>query len=289
MSIRTSGTGSQQYYFIELINYWQGRIEVSDVEMQFGISRQAASKHINTYEKLFQDETNKNPFHKIGNTNQRQAAADFEPLFISRHVDQYLTWLTSGGLDLPNMQSEGIQVNQLPLPTRNISPKIIRPLVQAINEGRRVDVEYLSLSTPVNQGRVIAPHSFVKTNLRWHVRGYDQEKQRFADFNLSRFRDEPFVLDKSDNTIQDDAAWNTFITLILRPDSRLSKEKQAILQQDYSMEDGELHISTRACLATYVLQELRVSAKFVDVMPEAQQLELVNMAELKAKGVLFDV
>lgn len=278
---------SPQFFFIELVTYWQGRIKVSDLERQFGVSRQSGSKQLKAYEVFYLSKTGKDAFTKSDKTHRRELASDFSPLFINKHVDQYLTWLVSGGLDLATQNQGFTNANQLPLPTRNIEPVIIRALVQAIKETKRLEVEYVSLSRPVNDGRIIIPHSFVKTNLRWHVRAWDEENKRFADFNLSRFRGTPDTIVQEYGAIPQDTAWHTVITLVLKPDSRLSPEKQKILEQDYEMHDGELRIETRACLATYLLQELRVSAKFVDVSPEAQQLVLVNRDEVKEW--LFDV
>ena len=47
------------------------------------------------------------------------------------------------------------------------------------------------------------------------------------------------------------------------------------------MQHGKLRIPSRACLAQYVLQEMQVNIRDIDISPEAQQLVLVNLNEIK--------
>lgn len=54
---------------------------------------------------------------------------------------------------------------------------------------------------------------------------------------------------------------------------------------DYQMKGGQLVVKTRAALAQYLIQEMQVSVKVLDGTPEAQQLVLVNMQEVR--GWLF--
>lgn len=45
--------------------------------------------------------------------------------------------------------------------TRNISPQVLRPLVQAIREKKRVDICYTSLKDGEQSERIISPHTLV--------------------------------------------------------------------------------------------------------------------------------
>lgn len=272
-----NGHVKPQFIFIELLCYWQGRIKVSEIQEQFNLSRQQASSYINQYQAL--DETN--PFVGKDKNYGRYVAENFKPKFIQTHVDHYLNWLNSGILPCFDSPQVSPYLTVLPIPSRNISPLIMRPLIQAIQDNKWLEIEYASLNRPDNDGRIIVPHSLVKTNLRWHVRAWDQEKQRFADFNLSRFREPCELLTEVQQVVEQDNDWNTEITLIFTPDSRLPASKQKVLEQDYQMTNGELHVQTRACLASYVLQDMGVNVKFLDAQPEAQQLVLANAREVK--------
>src|SRR5690625_5587511 len=70
----------------------------------------------------------------------------------------------------------------------------MRGLVTAIRTQQRLEVDYVSLSNPNRQGRIIVPHTFVSTGLRWHLRAWCEKSQSYRDFVLSRFRGEPELL-----------------------------------------------------------------------------------------------
>jgi hypothetical protein len=98
---------------------------------------------------------------------------------------------------------------------------------------------------------------------------------------LSRFRGEPELLEKSRHTAAQDTGWNTQVTIILQPDPRLSPAKREVLENDYQMQNGQLHITTKGCLVNYLLREMQINTKMLDGTPEAQQLVLVNQADIK--------
>lgn len=98
---------------------------------------------------------------------------------------------------------------------------------------------------------------------------------------LSRFRGEAELLDLSPQGAGQDLAWQTEIELILAPDPRLSPAKRNVIEQDYGMQNEQLQLSTRAALANYLLQEVQVNYKMLDGTPEAQQLILVNLDEVR--------
>lgn len=49
---------------------------------------------------------------------------------------------------------------------------IVRRLLQAARERRRVDIEYVSMDNPEVRGRNIIPHTIVFDGFRWYVRAY---------------------------------------------------------------------------------------------------------------------
>ena len=73
---------------------------------------------------------------------------------------------------------------------------------------------------------------------------------------LSRFRGAPELIGKGTHSNADDEGWNTFVTLILAPDQRLTPAKKSVLEHDYQMDNSHLFIETRAALAQYLLQGL---------------------------------
>lgn len=268
-----NNTTHQRYRFIELIAYWEGRVNATTLAQQFGQSRQQNSADINAYKNLAPDNLLYDSSLKVN-----IPASTFLPKFISTQVDEYLHWFHIGQMPpsvVPRL-SESLRI-----PSRKISPDIMRCLVAAIRQQKRIEVDYVSLNNPNREGRVIAPHSFVNTGLRWHLRAWCEKSGEYRDFVLSRFRGEPELLEKSDRTAAQDVGWNTQVTIILQPDPRLSPAKREVLENDYQMDGGQLHITTKACLVNYLLREMQINTKMLDGTPEAQQLVLVNQADIK--------
>ncbi|MEG6796428.1 WYL domain-containing protein, partial [Pseudomonas aeruginosa] len=75
--------------------------------------------------------------------------------------------------------------------------------------------------------RLIAPHTLIYTGMRWHVRAYCEKNRDYRDFVLSRFRGEPDLMDApSEHTRALDKGWNTPLTVVIAPDSRLKPEQR---------------------------------------------------------------
>ena len=242
-----------RYRLIEVVAQWEGRLTTNHLCNSFGIGRQQASKDINLYLKDVA------PGNLIYDKYLKgyKPTENFAPKLTTGTADEYLHVLsrnkdiahTFTSLDLGFTNSEVLKV-----PIRNIQPHIIRPLVQAAREKKRVEIDYISLSSPIVETRVIAPHTLVCTPLRWHIRAYCEKNKEFRDFVLSRFRGQPEILTESTHTDKDDIRWNTEAEIFIQPDSRLSESQKAIISHDYGMIDGRLRIKTRAALTTHTPQ-----------------------------------
>lgn len=269
-------TSQQRFHFIELIAYWEGKVNASHLTQQFGLSRQHSSADINHYRRVA-------PHNLIYNTSVKGwlPTKDFKANFITGDIIEYLNWVHAGQNRVSMPQPLALSNITLNLPTRKVSPLIMRGLVNAIRQQRRIEVDYVSLNNPNREGRVIAPHSFINTGLRWHLRAWCEKSQQFRDFVLSRFRGEPELLDKSIYNKEHDHGWNTQVKIILQPDPRLSLAKREVLENDYQMQNGQLEITTKGCLVNYLLREMQINTKMLDGTPEAQQLVLVNQHDIK--------
>ncbi|WP_246540676.1 hypothetical protein [sulfur-oxidizing endosymbiont of Gigantopelta aegis] len=91
----------------------------------------------------------------------------------------------------------------------------------------------------------------------------------------------PEVVLPSEHGVEGDIAWNTHIILNIIPDPRLSEFQQSIIARDYNMKKQTLEITTRAALANYYLQYLRMTPSLPEQSPEAQQLVLENYEQVK--------
>lgn len=265
---------------IELLAYWSGEVNSTHLSKGLNISSQQAKKYLTEYQNRYPQNLYYCPRQKAFTPNPH-----FIPSYINNNVNSYLDWLINPASKVNTASTNnevGALINtSLNLPARAVSPDVMRGLVKAIKQHRRIDVEYVSLSNPDAEGRIIQPHVFVKTGLRYHLRAYDEKHREFRDFVLSRFVGIPELLDKATHNPSQDEAWNTQVSVVFAPDQRLSTEQKRVIERDYQMLDGELCIKSRAALVQYLLQEMQVNTKFHDELAEAQQLVLVNKQDIK--------
>ena len=269
-----------RYRLIETVAWWEGRLTTVHLIQSFGISRQQASKDINTYitehapKNLTYDKQLK------GYVPSKQ----FKPLFIDDSASAYLHLLNQTHSRAPHVEGLALAYAHtmvLEVPDRTIRPEVLRPLLKACRDSEVIEVEYVSLANPVPETRLIAPHTLIYTGMRWHVRAYCEKNREYRDFVLSRLRGQPEFERKTENLIDEDEDWNTKVAVIIEPDSRLKPEQKAIIEADFGMEDGVLVIPTRRALVKYVLQRFQIDPKKLDPKAAAQQIVVRNLDELK--------
>jgi len=268
-----------RYRTIEIIALWEGRLTTRHLTEMFGIGRQQASKDINNYKRsvapdnLAYDTTLKGYY----------PTEQFAPKITRGEVSEYLELVASHG-ELGQTLSERPfshpTTENLQVPQRQVRPEILRPILQAAREHRRLEVDYVSLNHPDREGRIIVPHTLVWTGHRWHVRAWCEKNQDFRDFVLTRFRGEPELMDLSPHTGVEDHDWHTFVTVLLSPDPRLTPEQQDIVAVDYQMSNQQLAITVRGKLVPYLLHLLHLDSPPATDDPLAQQIVLANRDEL---------
>jgi len=269
-----------RYRLIETVAWWEGRLTTGHLMQSFGISRQQASKDINTYinehapENLTYDK-------KIKGYVPSRA---FAPRFIENSASAYLHLLYQNNERKDHIEGLALayaHTRVLEVPDRPIRPEVLRPLLKACREGLRLETEYVSLNTPQAEIRLIAPHTLVYTGMRWHVRAYCEKNRQYRDFVLSRLRGEPELLDASENGADQDEDWNTDIPVIFTADQRLKPEQMAIIETDFGMVDGQLVVPSRRALVKYVLQRYQIDPKSHNPKAAAQQIVVQNLEALK--------
>ena len=269
-----------RYRLIETVAWWEGRLTTGHLIQSFGISSQQASKDINTY-------ITEHAPRNLTYDKQLKGyipSKHFKPRFIDDSASAYLHLLYQNNERAPHIEGLALayaHTKVLEVPDRSIRPQILRPLLKACREGLRLETEYVSLANPEPEVRLIAPHTLVYTGMRWHVRAYCEKNGKYRDFVLSRLRGEPELLGKSENLIGDDHVWETAVNLVITPDQRLAAAQRAIIEADFGMLDGQLVIPSRQALVKYVLQRYQIDPKNLDPKPEAQQIVVKNLQELK--------
>ena len=269
-----------RYRLIETVAWWEGRLTTGHLMQSFGISRQQASKDINTY-------INEHAPRNLTYDKQLKGyvpSKHFKPRFIEDSASAYLHLLYQNNERAPHIDGLALayaHTKVLEVPDRPIRPEILRPLLKACRDGLRLETEYVSLNTPNVEVRLIAPHTLVYTGMRWHVRAYCEKNRQYRDFVLSRLRGEPELLDASAYTREQDDDWNTEVPIIFAPDSRLNTAQQAIIETDFGMTDGQLVVASRKALVRYVLRRYQIDPRNLATTPEAQQIVVSNLKELR--------
>lgn len=269
-----------RYRFIETIALWEGRLTTRHLCDTFGIGRQQASKDINNY------------IREIGPGNLDydkylkgyKPTEKFTPQVTQGLADEYLHLMArnnelSNVFDSLSLNLANVEV--LSVPVRDVRPEVLRPIMQAARQQKRLDVDYVSIGRPDHEGRIIVPHTLVHTGLRWHVRAWCEKNQEYRDFVLSRFRDISDIMDDSEHGVEGDTQWNTMITIRIIPDPRLSVDQQGVVERDYGMEKGVLNVTTRGKLVPYALKQLHIDPKAMLQDPTAQQIIVENLDEVK--------
>ena len=269
-----------RYRFIETIALWEGRLTTRHLCDTFGIGRQQASKDINNY--IREVAPGNLEYDKFLKGYKPTEA--FSPQVTQGLADEYLHLMARNN-ELSNMfESLALNVANvevLSVPVRDVKPEVLRPIMQAARQQKRLEVDYVSINNPDREGRIIVPHTLVYTGLRWHVRAWCEKNQEYRDFVLSRFRDIPEIMEDSEHGAEQDEQWNNSITLRITADPRLSKEQREVVEVDYGMTDGALEITTRAKLVPYALKLLHIDLEDELEDPTAQQIVVHNRDEIK--------
>lgn len=270
-----------RYRLIETVVWWEGRLTTGHLMQSFGISRQQASKDINSYITDYAPKNLEYDKHLKGYVPSRH----FKPLFIDDSASAYLHLLNQNHDRAPHIEGLALayaHTEVLDVPDRSVRPEVLRPLIKACRDGLRLECEYVSFTTPDGETRLIAPHTLIFTGTRWHVRAYCEKNRDYRDFVLSRFRGEPELMDdETENTHVHDTGWNSQVLVIIEPDSRLKPEQRAIIEADYGMRAGQLVIETRGALVQYVLQRYQIDPAKVHAKATAQQIVVANLEELQ--------
>lgn len=248
-----SQTQRERLAFLELRAFFTGELRRGDIESRFGVKPAAASRDLSSYRDIAPD----NLDYDVASRCYRPSAT-FKPVF-EFSTERVLAWLLQGfgdGLDLKLRQIAPCEgPGQLVKPDMDVLGVITRSLVAK----KAVRVNYLSMSSG-SKRREIVPVALADNGLRWHVRAYDRDRQRFSDFVLTRIAkatelDEPVA---EHEILGADEQWARIVDLELAPHPGIAWPKA--VEADYGMQDGVLKIKTRAALAGYVLRRWSIDS-----------------------------
>jgi hypothetical protein len=116
---------------------------------------------------------------------------------------------------------------------------------------------------------------------RWHARSFCRKDEVFKDFLLSRIMDVGEI-EEAVSGAEQDADWQTVVTLEIGPHPDLSDMQKKVIGLDYGMEDGLAQIKVRNALLYYTLKRLGLDTDPNVRKPQDQQIVLINRDEILA-------
>lgn len=248
-----SQTQRERLAFLELRAFFTGELRRGDIEARFGVKPAAASRDLSSYRDIAPDNLDYDAPARC-----YRPSVSFKPVF-EFSTERVLAWLLQGfgdGLDLKLRQVAPCEgPGQLVKPDLEVLGAITRALVAK----KAVRVNYLSLSSG-SKRRELVPIALADNGLRWHIRAYDRERDRFGDFVLTRIAKAQEIDGEvaESEQIGADAQWARIVDLEIVPHPGVTWPKA--VEADYAMTDGVLRIKSRAALAGYVLRRWNIDS-----------------------------
>jgi hypothetical protein len=253
---------------IERAAFWRGWVRRKELVSLFGISMAQASADFQKYQEL-------NPGALSYNLNAKryEGVAGMQCVRHAPRLEDAIGCYLEGGAGVfqlpPVAMAHGAGSVELAagrtsslgfvlLPVREAGAEVARMVFQAVIGRNRLRVRYWSLNSGKASWREIAPHAFGHDGYRWHVRAWCYNNSDYRDFVLSRVEacDSLMQIEK-EAALPIDAAWESWESIELRPDSRLSDIQQAAIRRDYGIgKRGVLKITVRSAMKPYLLSHL---------------------------------
>lgn len=162
-----------------------------------------------------------------------------------------------------------------------VNPNTFANIRLAIDQGRRMKLEYRSMRTPEPHPRTVEPHSLVQAGRRWHMRGYCLETADFRDFVLGRIVKFSMLDQQSEIAVAEDTKWNAVIKVRIQAHPKLTPGQQELVRSEYFEGTAARVHSCRGALLPYFVQELRLALDVTKELPPEYQLAVENVEELR--------
>lgn len=252
-SFDVSQAQRERLAFLELHAYFTGELRRSDIEGRFGIKPAAASRDLAIYRDIAPGTLE---YDKASRCHRR--ARDFKPAF-QFNPNRVLAWLLQSFGDGPDLGLQPAAPCEGPGQLTKPDLEVLGAIARSMCAKRAARISYLSLSSGPRR-REIVRIALADNGLRWHVRAFDRDRQRFGDFVLTRIakveelHDEP----AEPELLHADEQWSRIIEMELVPHPGVDQPKA--IEADYGMRDGALRVKAGAALAGYLLRRWSVDA-----------------------------
>lgn len=252
---------------------WEGSIGNTRVRELFGVGLIQASRML----REFRD----NMANAVETATRTRLVVACRPkdLKVDVSLEEYLAVAKNSEANRAVLVDHRIDMTRIP-------PHIFAMLRQAALTGAGVQVVYASMANPIPSPRTIFPHTLIQVGRRWHVRAWCEKRVEFRDFNLGRIRDAKPIASKAPRAKADDAEWNRTLQLHFIPHRELSPDQQMMIREEFFRGTSGHRLTVRACMAKYVIQDLRAAIAPKTQLPPEFQLEVANADDLN--GHLFE-
>jgi WYL domain len=235
--------------YIEFRLYFLGEARRQDLIQRFGVAPAAATRDFAQYREIAPSNIS---FE--GKTKSYIVGSECVPIF-EHASERVLTALSQGFGDGVTPLGSALLTCELPLVLSRPSMSTLAPVTRAIHQNKAIRLKYKS-HTSGSSEREIIPFALVNDGLRWHVRAFDRKSQEFRDFVLTRM-DATSAIEGNEIAKHEmsaaDIQWNRIVEmdLVPHPDQKYPE----IIESDYGMTGGVLHIKVRAAVAGYILRQ----------------------------------
>ena len=241
----------ERLFYIEVKAFFCGDLTRTDIERRFGVRPAASARDLASYKRLA-------PYNLVYNAALRNYTPTerFDPLF-EHSAERVLAWFRDGFGDSLDLKIQRTVPCEAASDLVKPDLETLAVLTRAIAGRKQVKVNYLSLTSGASN-KTLSPLALADTGQRWHLRAYDCERERFADFSITRIvKAKPVDIDIPLNQrIEADVQWARVVHLELVPHPGV--EHPEAIEADYQMTDGVLVLDMRAPLVGYALRRWAV-------------------------------
>jgi len=247
---------------------WEGEIGNARIRKLFNLQPVQASRLLAEFRSLMYDRISEDTRAKV------LRSASLHGIETDISLDEYVRQ-TQAGDDSDSFIVEGrVDLTQ-------VKPAVFALLRKAALNKTGVEISYASMTNPAYEPRTIFPHSIVHVGRRWHTRAWCSRRQAFRDFTLGRIGAVSPISEKAPKAISQDHDWERNVILELAAHRKLSLQQQQVVRNEYFNGAAERRLPVRACLAQYVIQDLRAALDPEKDLPPEYQIEVLNSNQLK--------
>ena len=259
--------------FIERAAWWRGMVGRQDVMEVYGVGPAQVSADFQKYVEL-------NPGALTYSLSRKryEGLPGMVPLWEVGTLEEAVTQFMERAGRLPvtgRQEAPGSnRVDWLVLPDRRAAGEVERRVFYAVLHGMRVEVLYASPHGRARTWRRLVPHALAWSGHRWHVRAWCEERSDFRDFVLGRMEEARWPVALAEPLPLRDVAWDTYVTVEVRPHADLAEEEQIVIANEFRMERRRLKLRVRRAMVQYLETALGLTP--ANGMPLPPRLERVK-------------